>query len=60
MLGLGGNAPNPALKTPLNFLPAKDEMALFKTLVPPTDGSKFRIRPDMKLDVPDNPILGNL
>ncbi|MEK6778248.1 MAG: hypothetical protein AABY80_01150 [Candidatus Deferrimicrobiota bacterium] len=52
MLGLGDNTPNPALKTPLNLLPTEDEKALFKTLVPPKDGSKIRIRPDMTLDVP--------
>lgn len=32
-------------------------MALFKTLVPPKDGGKISIRPDMTLTVPDNPVI---
>jgi len=32
-------------------------MPLFKTLVPPRDGAKITVRPDMTLNVPDHPIL---
>jgi hypothetical protein len=56
MLGLGGNSPNLALKTPLNLLPTEDEKALFKPLVPPKDASKIRIRQNMTIDVP---VLGS-
>jgi len=32
-------------------------MALFRDLVPPSDGGKITMRPDSTLDVPDRPIL---